>query len=110
MGRYDHLYSRPLERITTAWRNSIVDALNELAEMIKGGQAVFSGDGSTSTFSIPHGLGVTPVAVVVGKGSPNLPDIDYWTADSVNIYVTFKAPPGPGVEVRVWWIAVKPLS
>jgi hypothetical protein len=109
VGRYDHLYSRPLERITTAWRNSIVDALNELEERLRGGQAVFTGDGSTSSFSIPHNLGTTPVAVVVGKGSPGLPDIDYWTADSTNIYVVFKTPPGSGVEVRVWWIAVKPL-
>jgi hypothetical protein len=109
MGRYDHLYSRPLERITTAWRNSIVDALNELESRLRGGHASFTGDGATTTFSIPHGLGVQPVAVIVGKGSPGLPDIDYWVADSVNIYVTFKSPPGSGVEVRVWWIAVKPL-
>jgi hypothetical protein len=70
---------------------------------------VFTGDGVTSTFTISHNLGASPLTVVVGKGSPGLPDIDYWTADSTNIYVTFRSPPDSGVEVRVWWIAVKPL-
>jgi hypothetical protein len=31
MGRYDYLYVRPGMRITAAWQNSVVDALNELA-------------------------------------------------------------------------------
>jgi hypothetical protein len=31
MGKYDHLYVRPGMRITAAWQNSLVDALNELS-------------------------------------------------------------------------------
>jgi len=34
MGRYDYLYIRPGIRITTVWGNSLVDALNELANIV----------------------------------------------------------------------------
>ena len=34
MGKYDYLYVRPGLRISTAWQNSIVDALNELASIV----------------------------------------------------------------------------
>jgi hypothetical protein len=34
VGRYDYLYIRPGIRITTVWGNSLVDALNELADVV----------------------------------------------------------------------------
>jgi hypothetical protein len=49
------------------------------------------------------------MAVMVGKGSPGLPDIDHFTADATSITVVFKSPP-PATSFYVWWIAVKTPS
>jgi len=75
-----------------------------------GGSASFTGDGTTTTFQIPHGLGTTPVSIAVSKGAPNLPDIDHITADSINIQVVFKAPPAAGSTIQLWWMALKPKA
>lgn len=101
----------PLILTPEEW-NTVVDALNELDGRaplgIKGGLAVFDGDGATTQFTIPHGLGATPTTVLVGKGASGLPDIDYYEADADNITVTFKAPPSSGSQnVKIWWLAVK---
>ena len=91
--------------------NLVVDALNELDGRapleIKGGLASFTGDGTTITFKIPHGLSGTPSIVLVGKASSGLPDIDHYTADSSYINVTFKSPPSSGVGVKLWWLALR---
>jgi hypothetical protein len=97
------------ERLTSAEWNAVVDSLNDLATMVRGGLASFTGDGTTTTFGIPHGLGTTPTSVVVVKGVPNIPDIDYVYADSTTINVVFKSPPPSGSEVKVWWLAFKAL-
>jgi len=104
------VYYKGAEILTPEEWNRMVDALNELDQRVAGGQAIFTGDGSTTTFEIPHGLGETPMTIMVAKGSPGLPDIDYCTANEVNIYVTFKTPPPSGIDVRIWWIAVKTPS
>jgi hypothetical protein len=98
------------EILTPEEWNAVVDALNELDNRISAGQASFTGDGTTTTFNIPHGLGEVPWVVMVGKGSANLPDIDYFTADAVNISVVFKSAPASGANVRIWWIAIKTPS
>jgi hypothetical protein len=46
---------------------------------------------------------------MVGKGSPDLPDIDYFTADAVSITVVFKSPP-PETTFSIWWIAIRTPS
>jgi len=33
MGKYDNLYVKPLQRASSTWANSVVDALNELYDM-----------------------------------------------------------------------------
>ena len=87
--------------------NTMVDALEDLSNRLTAGEAVFTGDGSTDWFKIAHGLGVKPIAVMVGKGASGLPDIDYWEVDETYITVHFKSPPSEGANVRIWWIAVK---
>jgi hypothetical protein len=53
-------------------------------------------------------LGATPTSVAVNKASPNLPDIDYITADEANITVVFKTPPAANTTIKLYWIALKP--
>lgn len=91
--------------------NAIIDALEELDSrsplVLKGGLQTFTGDGATTTFQISHGVGSTPTIALVAKGGSDLPDIDYHTADDTYIYVTFKSAPSSGVEVPIWWLALK---
>jgi|GEM_PF-2648635 len=87
--------------------NIVIDALQDLDERIKCGLAEFTGDGTTSSFKIGHGIGATPTCVIVGKGSSDLPDIDYWTADDTYITVYFKSAPAVDVSVKIWWLALK---
>jgi len=92
--------------------NRVVDALEELDGRApierNGGIATFSGDGTTTSFQIKHGLTATPTVTLVGKGISGLPDIDYWTADATYITVVFKSAPPSGTEnIRIWWLAIK---
>jgi hypothetical protein len=107
MSRWGLTY-KGAEILTPAEWNVVVDALNELDSRVVGGKAQFTGNGAATSFDIPHGLGEVPLAVMVGKGSPDVPDIDYFTADATNITVVFKSPPIGDFEV--WWIAVKTPS
>jgi len=85
--------------------------LNELDKRspleFNGGTVSFTGDGATTTFTFAHGLSTTPTVVLVGKQASGLPDIDCWTADATNISVVFKSAPASGVEVRLWWFALR---
>ncbi|MHA1741828.1 MAG: hypothetical protein ACTSVD_07040 [Candidatus Thorarchaeota archaeon] len=91
--------------------NTVVDALNELDKRcpleFNGGVYGFTGDGATRVFSIPHGLSATPTVALVGKGSADLPDIDFWTADDQYIIVTFKTAPETGLAGKLWWLALR---
>jgi len=98
---------KAVELLTPEEWNKAVDALDDLDQRIKCGSAEFTGDGSTTTFQIAHGIGATPACVIVGKGSSDLPDIDYWTADDTYITVYFKSAPSSGVTIKLWWIALK---
>jgi len=108
MSRWGLAY-KGAEIVEPAEWNALVDALNELDSRVVGGRAQFTGDGSATSFAIPHGLGEVPMAVMVGKGSPGIPDIDHFTADATNITIIFKSPP-PATSFYVWWIAVKTPS
>jgi hypothetical protein len=109
MSRWGLTY-KGVEIVTPAEWNLIVDALNDLDTRVQGGQASFVGDGSTKIFQISHGLGTTPVSVMVGKGASGLPNISYWTADSTQITVEFETAPSSGATVKLWWLALKPPS
>jgi hypothetical protein len=97
-----------VEILTPEEWNLVIDALNDLHNRVKGGLASFTGDGSTKTFQITHGVGTTPVSAIVGKGASDLPDLDYWTADETYITVTFKTAPANGATIKLFWLALKP--
>jgi len=109
MSRWGMTY-KGVEILTPADWNAIVDALNELDKRVTGGMATFTGDGTTKTFNIPHDLGEAPLVAMAGKATSGLPDIDYWTADTTYISVTFKTAPASGTSVKIWWMAVKTPS
>ncbi len=101
-----------VEILTPEEWNAVVDALNDLdgraPSEVKGGLATFDGDGSTTTFTIAHGMSAAPTAALVGKGAPNMPDVDYHEADASYIRVHFKAAPASGSgNVKIWWLAVR---
>jgi parallel beta-helix repeat protein len=71
-----------------------------------GGVATFSGDGSTKTFTIAHGLASTPTKVLVTAGSDAAKGDFYVTADATNITVTYAtAPPSGTNNVVLNWYA-----
>jgi len=98
-----------VEPVTPEEWNLIVDAFNALADRIKGGIETFTGDGSTTVFSISHGLGVVPMIVFVGKASADTPDIDYWDADTLDIIVRLKSAPADQQTFKLHWLAIKSL-
>jgi hypothetical protein len=68
------------------------------------GTATFSGNGSTTTFTIAHGLVGTPTSWRVEAGSADAKGDKYVTADATNLYVTFATAPPSGTNnvVLVW--------
>ncbi|RLI50221.1 MAG: hypothetical protein DRP09_20115 [Candidatus Thorarchaeota archaeon] len=69
-----------------------------------GGTATFSGDGTTTQFSIAHGLVSTPTKVQVTPLTADAAGDFYVTADATNIYINYLSPPASGVDnVQVWW-------
>jgi len=100
------------EILTPEEWNLVVDALDELDKRAvierNGGIATFSGDGTTISFQITHGLTTTPTIALVGKAISGLPDLDYWTADETYITVYFKTAPPAGTEnIKLWWYAIR---
>ena len=73
---------------------------------INKGIATFSGDGSTTTFNIPHGLLSAPSVYNV---SPLTPDADAprtVTADASNIIITYSTAPPSGTDnLKFYWEA-----
>ena len=73
---------------------------------INSGKYVTSGDGTTTQFSIPHGLVSTPNYVVVTPCSVGAMGSLYVTVDSTNIYVNYSvAPPAGTNNVCLYWEA-----
>jgi hypothetical protein len=68
------------------------------------GTAVFSGDGSNKTFTIPHGLAGAPKSWRVEAGSEDAKGDKYVTADATNLSVTFDTAPPSGTNnvILVW--------
>ena len=62
------------------------------------GTATFSGDGSTTQFSIEHGLVSTPSKIQVTAMSSDAAGDFYVTADATYIYVNYKTAPPSGTD------------
>jgi hypothetical protein len=70
------------------------------------GIAVFSGNGTTTQFAIPHNLASTPNKVIVTPGSANATGQFYVTADSTYIYINYlTAPPSGTNNIVLYWYA-----
>jgi hypothetical protein len=73
---------------------------------VNGGTAMFSGDGTTTQFRIPHGLASTPSKVLVTPGSSDAQGAFYVTADATYIYVNYAtAPPSGTNNIVLYWYA-----
>ena len=73
------------------------------------GTATFSGDGITTTFTIPHGLIMIPKNVSILAKSADAASDKFWSADATNITVTFTTAPITGTnnvvlswEAKIW--------
>jgi len=70
----------------------------------KTGTATFSGDGTTTQFTIPHGLAGTPKVANVTPASSDAKGSFYVTTDATNIYVNYAtAPPAGTNNVVLYW-------
>lgn len=68
------------------------------------GTATFTGDGTTTQFTISHGLVSTPTVVIVTpKGSTPKPDSIDW--DSTTIYINYSTAPTAGTTLTFSWYA-----
>ncbi len=66
------------------------------------GKAIASGNGSTTVFTIAHGLGSTPGYAFIDCSSHAINRT--WTVDGTNITVTFTTAPGSGTDnVIIYW-------
>lgn len=72
------------------------------------GTATFSGNGTTTQFTIAHGLVNTPNKVLVTPMSIDASGDFYVTADATNIYVNYKTAPPAGTDnvVLSWYAEV----
>jgi len=68
------------------------------------GTAIFSGDGETTTFPIPHGLSGTPKSWSVEAASADAMGNRYVVANATHLIVTYAFPPPQGNDnvVLVW--------
>jgi len=70
------------------------------------GTATFSGDGSTTQFSIEHGLVSAPSKVLVTPMTADASGDFYVTADDTYIYINYKTAPPSGTDnIKVSWYA-----
>ena len=70
------------------------------------GTATFSGDGSTTQFSIAHGLVSTPSKVLVTPMTADAAGDFYVTADDTYIYVNYNTAPAAGTDnIKLSWYA-----
>ena len=72
------------------------------------GTATFSGDGSTTQFTIAHGLVAQPSNVRITPASADAAGDFYVTTDATNIYVNYKTAPASGTSnvVLMWYAEV----
>jgi len=99
-----------IEIFTNKWTGgTYLSDPNKIAKIydprfMKTGTATFSGDGSTTQFSISHGLLGTPSKVLVTPMSADAAGDFYVTADSTYIYVNYKTAPPSGTDnIKLSW-------
>lgn len=69
---------------------------------VRGGEVFFTGDGTTKTFFITHGLGAVPSRVILSP--ENQASLGCWySKDATNIGVNYATAPANGVTVAVSW-------
>jgi hypothetical protein len=105
---FNHVYNLT---VNPAW----VDFLNSTGMKIKyndapvsekTGTATFSGNATTTTFNIAHGLYAIPTSVVISSGSTDTLGDFYVTYDATNITVNFNiAPPSGSNNLVFRWTA-----
>jgi hypothetical protein len=84
------------DEVNAAYRQVDVDRLSPIEEM---GQATFSGDGTATTFSINHTLGVAPSRAFIQAHSGDASG-DSWVSNMTAsvIEITFAAAPASGTD------------
>jgi hypothetical protein len=77
-------------------------------DRIKTGSSISSGNGNSTVFLFPHGLGSTPVFFTAQATTAAAGDIKYVTADNTNIIIHYSLPPVAGTANLSWnWIVKK---
>ncbi|MEM2259999.1 MAG: hypothetical protein QXY65_02915 [Candidatus Methanomethylicaceae archaeon] len=100
------------EPLYPAEYNRIVDALDELDKRTPtkhaGGLATFSGDGSTTDFTIIHDLGVVPDIALIGDGSLDAIGDKWWEVTDTELKIHYSTAPPSGTDnVKIWWLVLK---
>jgi len=86
--------------------NNGVDVIFRGAGFENSGVATFSGDGTTTQFSIAHGLVSTPTKIQVTPMTADAASDFYVTADDTNIYINYKSAPPSGTDnLKFSWYA-----
>ena len=89
-----------------AGASTLIAKLNNRWMSEKSGTATFSGDGTTTQFSIAHGLVSTPTKVLVTPMTADAASDFYVTADDTNIYINYKSAPPSGTDnLKFSWYA-----
>lgn len=81
--------------------------VNFTTDLIKAFKATLSGDGTATTFNIPHGVGSTPSHFDAQATTAAAGGISYVTADATNIIVHYVAAPVAGTNNLSYNITVK---
>lgn len=86
------------DNATPASGQILVGNGTKLALKTIAGSATKSGDGATTTFTIAHGLGSTPVYFNVVPKNAASAGISYMTADGTNITIVYTVAPASGTN------------
>ena len=101
---YGYLGSNPISFAGTITDSKIAGNIGYATE--NSGTATFSGDGTTTQFSIAHGLVSTPTKVLVTPMTADAASDFYVTADDTNIYINYKSAPPSGTDnLKFSWYA-----
>lgn len=75
---------------------------NTFLTKVKGGVQNVVSDGSTTTYTIPHGSSTIPTVVLVTRGNSLDFTVFSTTWDTTNITIEYQSPPAPGTLVLNW--------
>ena len=99
------LYNKVAQSVTIIATEKIIKG-NEGYTTENSGTATFSGDGTTTQFSIAHGLVSAPTKVLVTPMTADAASDFYVTADDTNIYINYKSAPPSGTDnLKFSWYA-----